>query len=169
LWTLLQETNRKPSLTITLTNFYHILGLDADASSDDIKRAYRKLSIKFHPDKNPGDRYFEEWTKKVNEAYATLSNPSKKAGYDYILKRDMQPAVPTQNGNLELLLLREIRSKLPEYYDLKNALEQAQQKYDHVSDQEYPVIITPLKAVCCILGIIAGIAGLWYALIVAKN
>src|SRR5690606_32626321 len=53
-----------------------------NAAPEEIKKAYRKLSLKFHPDKNDGDKFFEDRFKQINEAYETLSNPTKKGVYD---------------------------------------------------------------------------------------
>jgi len=63
-------------------DYYQILGLGKDASLEAIKRAFRKLAVKYHPDKNPGDKGAEEKFKEINEAYAVLSDPEKKAQYD---------------------------------------------------------------------------------------
>jgi curved DNA-binding protein len=63
-------------------DYYEVLGIKKGASSDDIKKAYRKLAVKYHPDKNPGDKTAEEKFKEINEAYAVLSDPQKKAQYD---------------------------------------------------------------------------------------
>lgn len=63
-------------------DYYEILGLQKDASDDDIKKAFRKLAIKYHPDKNQGDKEAEENFKEINEAYQVLSDPQKKAQYD---------------------------------------------------------------------------------------
>ncbi len=69
-----------------MKNFYEVLGLYQNATDEEMKTAYRKLSLKFHPDKNAGDKYFEEWAKKINEAYETLGNRDKKKSYDETLK-----------------------------------------------------------------------------------
>jgi len=63
-------------------DFYEVLGVDRNASADDIKKAYRKLSKELHPDKHKGDKEAEKKFKEVNEAYETLSNPKKKQMYD---------------------------------------------------------------------------------------
>ena len=63
-------------------DFYEVLGLSKGASDDEIKRAFRKLAMKYHPDKNPGDKEAEEKFKEINEAYAVLSDPEQKSKYD---------------------------------------------------------------------------------------
>jgi molecular chaperone DnaJ len=63
-------------------DFYEILGVSKSASDDDIKKAYRKLAIKYHPDKNPDDKTAEEKFKEAAEAYEVLSNPEKRQRYN---------------------------------------------------------------------------------------
>jgi len=64
-------------------DFYDVLGVTKSASAEEIKKAYRKLAIKFHPDKNPGDKAAEDNFKEAAEAYEVLSNQEKKQRYDH--------------------------------------------------------------------------------------
>jgi molecular chaperone DnaJ len=63
-------------------DYYEVLGLQKDAAKDDIKRAYRKLAIQYHPDKNPGDKNAEEKFKEATEAYEVLGDDQKRQAYD---------------------------------------------------------------------------------------
>ncbi|TPE42759.1 tetratricopeptide repeat protein [Pontibacter mangrovi] len=65
---------------------YQVLGISATAPAQEVKAAYKRLAIKYHPDKNPGNLLAEELFKRVNEAYQTLSNPNKRALYDLRLQ-----------------------------------------------------------------------------------
>jgi len=65
-------------------DYYQILGVPRNASSDDIRKAYRKLAMKYHPDRNPGDNQAEERFKEINEAYQVLNDSQKRAHYDRV-------------------------------------------------------------------------------------
>jgi len=63
-------------------DFYEILGVGKSASADEIKKAYRKVAMQYHPDRNPNDKEAEEKFKEAAEAYEVLSDADKKAKYD---------------------------------------------------------------------------------------
>lgn len=63
-------------------DFYEVLGIQKGADEMEIKKAFRKKAMEFHPDRNPGDKVSEEKFKEVNEAYSILSDPQKKDKYD---------------------------------------------------------------------------------------
>jgi curved DNA-binding protein len=63
-------------------DYYEVLGIKKDGSAQDIKKAYRKLAMKYHPDRNKGEKEAEEKFKKISEAYAVLSDPEKRKQYD---------------------------------------------------------------------------------------
>lgn len=65
-------------------DYYQVLGLSRSASSEEIRKAYRKLAMQYHPDRNPGDKGSEERFKEINEAYQVLSDPQKRAHYDRV-------------------------------------------------------------------------------------
>src|SRR2546423_12607964 len=63
-------------------DYYEILGVNKNATADEIKKAYRKVAMQYHPDRNPGDKTSEERFKEAAEAYEVLSDTDKKAQYD---------------------------------------------------------------------------------------
>ena len=66
----------------TKRDYYEVLEVSRESGIDEIKKAYRRLAIKFHPDKNPGDKEAEERFKEISEAYEVLSDTSKRSRYD---------------------------------------------------------------------------------------
>lgn len=79
-------------------DYYEVLGLKKGASEDEIKKAFRKSAMKYHPDKNPGDKEAEEKFKEVNEAYSVLSDPDKKDKYDRFGHAGVDPSAGFGGG-----------------------------------------------------------------------
>src|SRR3972149_6563047 len=72
-------------------DYYEILGIPRDASRDEIKKAYRKLALQYHPDRNPGNKQAEEKFKEAAEAYEVLSNDEKRRRYNQFGHEGMRP------------------------------------------------------------------------------
>ena len=79
--------------------YYKILGLEKKCNEKDIKKSYRKLALKYHPDKNPGDKQSEDMFKKISEAYHVLSDKDKRGQYDNVSKTNPFTFTTQQNFN----------------------------------------------------------------------
>ena len=79
-------------------DYYEVLGVNRDAGDDEIKKAYRKLAMKFHPDRNPDNKEAEEKFKEAKEAYEMLSDPQKKAAYDRYGHAGVDPSMGAGPG-----------------------------------------------------------------------
>jgi curved DNA-binding protein CbpA len=73
-------------------DYYEVLGVNRDASEDDLKKAYRKLAMKWHPDRNPDNPKAEEHFKEAKEAYEVLTDPQKRAAYDQFGHAGVDPS-----------------------------------------------------------------------------
>ena len=73
-------------------DYYEVLGVNKDASEEEIKKSYRKLAMKFHPDRNPDNPKAEEHFKEAKEAYEILTDASKRAAYDHYGHAGVDPS-----------------------------------------------------------------------------
>src|ERR1700682_3267793 len=71
-------------MAVKFRDYYEVLGVPRTASDDDVRKEYRKLARKYHPDVNPGDKAAEDKFKEINEAYQVLSDPGKRKRYDQL-------------------------------------------------------------------------------------
>ena len=93
-------------MAVQFRDYYEVLGVSKMATEDDIKKAYRKLARKYHPDVNPGDKSAEEKFKEINEAYEVLSDPEKRKRYDELgpnwkAGQDFKPPPNWEGVNVE--------------------------------------------------------------------
>jgi len=96
---------------MTLKDYYQILGVDRDAREEDVKRAFRQLALRYHPDQNPGNqKESEEKFKEINEAYEVLGDEHKRRHYDHLIGWSGYG----QNTNRDLDWLREIMQTFAE-------------------------------------------------------
>lgn len=102
-------------------SYYDILGISQLATLDEVKKAYRKLSLKFHPDKNEGDEYFSQMFKQINIAYNVLIDPEKRKIYDFQLRGQSEA-----RSNAERL------KKLEDELAYKNSLLKTRSRVDEV-------------------------------------
>ena len=85
-------------MAATKRDFYEVLGVAKGAADEELKKAYRKQAVKYHPDKNPGDKNAEEQFKELGEAYEALSDPQKRAAYDQMGHDAFDPRRRAQGG-----------------------------------------------------------------------
>jgi curved DNA-binding protein len=83
---------------VAAEGYYKVLGLRPDASTEEIKKIYRELAVKYHPDRNGGDRESEERLKQINQAYHVLGNEESRRRYDLLSRGPFENMVFHQNG-----------------------------------------------------------------------
>lgn len=120
-------------------NYYEYLGISMNASFEEIDKAYKKLALKFHPDTNSGDKYFEEQFKQLNEAHSVLSDTDKRQKYDINLINETNKHFKieelrrkAEEKELELQKQIEIRKRQKEAYE-RQLQSQQQEKLQHKS------------------------------------
>lgn len=99
-------------------NYYDTLGVQSTATQDEIKQAYRKLSLKFHPDKNNGDNFLEEMFKSINEANEILSDPQKRKEYDHTLESLNTSFKKSYQHSYDSEQYNKVREDLTKMFDL---------------------------------------------------
>ena len=92
-------------------DYYEILGVSKSAKKEEIKKAYRKLAVKYHPDKNKGDKGAEEKFKEASEAYHVLSNSERKQNYDNFGHAAFENGGGGRGGRAELHVYPEARCR----------------------------------------------------------
>lgn len=147
---------------MALKNYYNILGIQQTATQDEVKKAFRKLSIKFHPDKNDGDTFLMEMFKSINEANEVLSDPTKRREYnqklidaDSVRDRNDINQSPTQSTYTNQA---EEKKEVEEVYDLWNVYLEKKKRTDNayrnlisVRSYDKPQFITAKKVLTSVL------------------
>lgn len=82
-----------------MTDYYKLLGLTQNATLEEIKKAYRHLALKYHPDKNPGNKTAEEMFKQVSRAYSVLSDVEERKAYDYKINQSRSQQTSKQSSH----------------------------------------------------------------------
>jgi len=113
-----------------MKDYYKILGVSKDATEEEIKRAYRRLALKYHPDRNPDDPYAEEKFKEISEAYAVLIDPAKRREYDEAMEKKVQFSYSEEE------IFRDLFSR-SEFYQIFNELLQEFQRSGLRFDQRF--------------------------------
>lgn len=97
-----------------MKDYYYFLGIPQNASVEDIKKAYRKLSFKYHPDKNDNDEFFSDRFREIQEAYETLTNTDRRRLYDQNLdsqKRNVKSVLPPKIKNFSASKIRAVKGE----------------------------------------------------------
>ncbi|EAW75193.1 DnaJ (Hsp40) homolog, subfamily C, member 5, isoform CRA_b [Homo sapiens] len=146
---------RQRSLSTSGESLYHVLGLDKNATSDDIKKSYRKLALKYHPDKNPDNPEAADKFKEINNAHAILTDATKRNIYDKYGSLGLYVAEQFGEENVNTYFVlsswwAKCKPKAPEgeeteFYVSPEDLE-AQLQSDEREATDTPIVIQPASA-----------------------
>lgn len=126
-------------------NYYHILGISSNATATDIKAAYKRLALKFHPDKNPGNVQAEERFKQVNEAYQVLSSSRRRAAFDLQQQYDQHQRQAQAYANPRYHYTRQPAGYQERHY------RQRPQKHSHFSRRDMQIVVSVVVLVILLL------------------
>ena len=127
--------------------YYEALGIDKNSDQGEIKKAYRKAAMKYHPDKNPGNKQAEEKFKLLNEAYSVLSDPDKKSVYDVYGKAGISKGGnpnPNQNHND---IFNDIFGDFFGGRNKRNSNQRNERQSSNLAGKSYTVNTTQLQAI----------------------
>lgn len=131
---------------MNFTNYYEILGLQKNATQEEIKLAYRKLSLKFHPDQNQGDTFLAEMFKKINEANEVLSNPEKRKNYDLNFVSGNQSNYQSSNSQYSPTInSNKIKELTKIYFEKENSAKLQQRLFQVAENEPKPKNLTASK------------------------
>lgn len=137
-------------------NYYDILNVKQTATQEEIKKAYRKLSVKFHPDKNDGDEFLSEMFKNINEANETLSNPEKRKEFDatlnannnYSSSSNYSTTQQTEKDDHELAKkYKTLHANLKAYFDQQKVVVNKKRLYSEAVNEPKPKHISFLSII----------------------
>ena len=147
---------------MALKNYYDLLGIQQTATSEDVKKAFRKLSVKFHPDKNDGDAFLMEMFKSINEANEILSDPDKRLEYDRKLvdaetvrnRKDMSHAPTHTTYSNEPEEVEEVYTLWSKYLEKKKQSDIAYSNLIRVRSFDRPHYLTRKKVLSSLLALL---------------
>ena len=126
--------------TTTKRDYYEVLGVGRDAADREIKQAYRKVALQWHPDRNPGDPHAEERFKEAAEAYEVLSDPQKREVYDRFGHEGLGQRAPTYTGMEDIF--SHFGSLFEEFFGGRSPFGQTQSQARRGSDLRYDLSLT---------------------------
>jgi formylglycine-generating enzyme required for sulfatase activity len=119
-----------------MKNYYYILGVERNATLEEIKKAYKKLALKFHPDQNNGDKFFEERFKEIAEAYEILSNQERRNQYDLVWLMHNAQNASSNRTNSSSQATEEEKRKREAFQQEKAQFEREKRAYEEQKRKE---------------------------------